>query len=99
MHYISKRYLTYKPNKAAKLESDNLVCVLQDEYSEYSAFKLVPSYKYQKDSKHNFIYDQDTIHILSTVQSSSGGLQQDAFLHASKTQWKQLAGSLIKFPE
>ncbi|EGR27925.1 MIR domain protein [Ichthyophthirius multifiliis] len=81
LHYNSNKYLYFDFNNISEVESDNLKCVLRDEYCNETSFCFEPGFLFQQESK-GFIFDQDTVYITSIIDSitSSG----TPYLHASK---------------
>lgn len=78
-HIQSHRFLTLISRESAEIEKENLKLSLEDYTSEYSHFRIEPSYKYQKEGS-GFVRLEDKVHFEITIPE----LNRVAFLHSSK---------------
>lgn len=79
VHLQSHRFLTLHSQQSAESERENLRLVLDDFGSEYSHFRIEPSYKYQKQGS-GYVRIKDKVHFEITIPE----LNRVAYLHMSR---------------
>lgn len=78
-HIQSHRFLTLNSQKSAEVERENLKLSLEDYGSEYSHFRIEPSFRYQKEGA-GLVRLNDKVHFEITIPE----LNRVAYLHSSK---------------
>jgi hypothetical protein len=78
-HFTSHKFLTLRSQSLAIAEKDSFKLSFEDHPSEYSHFRIVPSYKYQKHGSGK-VKISDKVHLQILVP----GLRKIAWMHGSK---------------
>ena len=78
-HFTSHKFLTLRSQSLAIAEKDSFKLSFEDHPSEYSHFRIVPSYKYQKHGSGK-VKISDKVYLQILVP----GLRRTAWMHGSK---------------
>lgn len=81
LHIESQKFLGFLPMKSANVEPDNLALELVDEFSDSTAFKLLPVFNYQANNN-GLIMNGDEVYIASCSDQAKGNYQP--YMNASK---------------
>ena len=79
-HVQSHKFLTLENDKTAEVENKNLKVSLEDFSSEYSHFRILPGYEYQKYCD-KVVQSSHKIYL----EILASGIRKPAFLHSSKS--------------
>lgn len=90
-HLRSHKFLTLNSSVSAEAEKDNFKITLEDFPSDYSHFRIVPSYKFQKHGSGGIkVFDKVYLEILIPE------LRKVAFMHGSKGHYIDIMMNSIK---
>ncbi|CAG9317756.1 unnamed protein product [Blepharisma stoltei] len=78
-HIQSHKFLTLNSQKSSEVERENLKLSLEDYGSEYSHFRIEPSFRYQKEGN-GLVRLNDKVHFEIAIPE----LNRMAYLHSSK---------------
>lgn len=87
LHIETQKFLGFLPMKSANVEPDNLALELVDEFSDLTAFKLLPVFNYQANNN-GLIMNGDEVYIASCSEQAKGNSQP--YISASKVVCKRI---------